>query len=161
MVPAGTYCGTKWYQIKSIRSSGSGAWRRPTEWGPSTSRRFGALHWTSTRVASPQSSGERLLFHPEVTMTHNSYEMEGQDGRVSAVLNQLPAEIAPSQLTTLDQFHAGGAESVERLLSLGGVGPGQIVVDLGSGLGGPARLAPTLGAKVIGVDRTAAFVALA
>ena len=94
-------------------------------------------------------------------MTHNSYEMEGQDGRVSVVLGQLPAEIAPSQLTALDQFHAGGAESVERLLSLGGVGPGQIVVDLGSGLGGPARLAPTLGAKVIGVDRTAAFVALA
>ena len=94
-------------------------------------------------------------------MTHNSYEMEGQDGRVSAVLGQLPAEIAPSQLTTLDQFHAGGAESVERLLSLGGVGPGKVVVDLGSGLGGPARLAATLGAKVIGVDRTAAFVALA
>ena len=94
-------------------------------------------------------------------MTHNSYEMEGQDGRVSAVLGQLPAEIAPSQLTNLDQFHAGGAESVERLLSLGGVGPGKVVVDLGSGLGGPARLAATLGAKVIGVDRTAAFVALA
>src|SRR5215831_16080527 len=78
----------------------------------------GPLHWTSTRVASPQSSGRAFAFHPEVTMTHNSYEMEGQDGRVSTVLGQLPAEIAPSQLTALDQFHAGGAESVERLLSL-------------------------------------------
>src|SRR5215472_4750560 len=116
----------------------------------------GPLHWTSRRVASPQSSGERLLFHPEVTMTHNSYEMEVQDGRVSAVLDQLPAENAHSQLTVLDQLHAGGAESVERLLSLGGVGPGQIVVDLESSLGGPARLAATLGAKVIGVDRIAA-----
>src|SRR5262245_40953241 len=99
MVPPGTYSGTIWYQIKSIGLCGSGAWRRPAEWGPSTSRRFGGLHWTSTRVASPWSSGERLPFHPEVTMTHNSYEMEGQDGRVSAVLAQLSAELAPSQLT--------------------------------------------------------------
>ena len=57
-------------------------------------------------------------------MTHNSYEMEGQDGRVSAVLGQLPAEIAPSQLTTLDQFHAGlvsalDAEREHRARALG------------------------------------------
>src|SRR5262249_61034066 len=47
------------------------------------------------------------------------------------------------------------------LLWWGGVGPDPVVVDLGSGLGGPARLAATRGAKVIGVDQTAAFVALA
>src|SRR5215470_15825034 len=94
-------------------------------------------------------------------MPHNSYEMEGQDARIGAVLGQLPAVLAPPSLAALDQFHAGGAEPVERLLSLGGVGPGQTVVDLGSGLGGPARLAAARGARVIGVDRTAAFVALA
>jgi ubiquinone/menaquinone biosynthesis C-methylase UbiE len=94
-------------------------------------------------------------------MRNNAYEMEGQDARVAALLSQLPAELAPASLVALDQFHAGGAEPVERLLSLGGVGPAQVVVDLGSGLGGPARLAATRGAKVIGVDQTAAFVALA
>ena len=94
-------------------------------------------------------------------MRHNSYEMEGIDIRVSAVLSQLPAELAPASLAALDQFHAGGAEPVERLMSSGGVGPGMVVVDLGSGLGGPARFAATRGAKVIGVDQSAAFVALA
>jgi len=94
-------------------------------------------------------------------MGHSSYEIEELDARVSAVLSELPAELAPASLTPLDQFHAGGAEPVERLLSLGAVGPEMVVVDLGSGLGGPARLAATRGAKVIGVDQTAAFVALA
>jgi SAM-dependent methyltransferase len=94
-------------------------------------------------------------------MRHNSYEMEGIDVQISAVLSQLPAKLAPPSLAALDQFHAGGAEPVERLLSLGGVGPEMVVVDLGSGLGGPARLAARRGAKVIGVDQTAAFVALA
>jgi SAM-dependent methyltransferase len=94
-------------------------------------------------------------------MGHTSYETEGLDGRVGAVLSQLPAELTPTSLAALDQFHAGGAEPVERLLSLGGVGPDMVVVDLGSGLGGPARLAATRGAKVIGVDQTAPFVALA
>src|SRR5262249_8608785 len=93
-------------------------------------------------------------------MRHTSYETEGQDVRVSDVLSQLPAELAPPSLAALDQFHAGGAEPVERL-PWGGVGPDTVVVDLGSGLGGPARLAATRGAKVIGVDQTAAFVALA
>ena len=94
-------------------------------------------------------------------MRHTSYETEGQDVRVSAVLSQLPAELTPPSLAALDQFHAGGAEPVERLMSSGGVGPGMVVVDLGSGLGGPARFAATRGAKVIGVDQSAAFVALA
>jgi len=94
-------------------------------------------------------------------MHHNPYEMEGMDVRISAVLSQLPADLAPASLTPLDQFHAGGAEPVERLLSLGGVGRDMVVADLGSGLGGPARLAARRGAKVIGVDQTAAFVALA
>jgi sarcosine/dimethylglycine N-methyltransferase len=77
------------------------------------------------------------------------------------VLDQLPSHLNPTMLAGLDQFHAGGIEPVERLLRLGGVGPGMTVVDLGSGLGGPARLAASLGATVIGVDRNPTFVELA
>src|SRR5262249_8985258 len=94
-------------------------------------------------------------------MRHTSYETEGQDVRVSDVSSQLPAKLAPPSLAALDQFHAGGAEPVERLLSSGGVGPDMLVVDLGSGLGGPARLAATRGAEGVGVGQTPAFGALA
>jgi len=77
------------------------------------------------------------------------------------LLDQLPSPLDPSMLAALDQFHAGGIEPVERLLRLGGVGPGMTVVDLGSGLGGPARLATSSGATVIGIDRNPTFVELA
>jgi sarcosine/dimethylglycine N-methyltransferase len=61
----------------------------------------------------------------------------------------------------MDQFHAGGVEPVQRLLELGNVGPGMSLIDLGSGFGGPARLAASRGATVIGIDLNPAHVELA
>src|SRR5262249_4739239 len=93
-------------------------------------------------------------------MLHNSYEMDAHDLRVAAVLNQLSDDLAPASLAALDQFHAGGAGAADRLLSAGRLGSGQTVADLGCCLGGPARRAARRSAKVIGIDQTAAFVAL-
>jgi len=59
----------------------------------------------------------------------------------------------------LDQFHAGGREAVDRLLPGLGLTPAMTVLDVGSGLGGPARqVALSTGCRVVGVDITAAYV---
>jgi sarcosine/dimethylglycine N-methyltransferase len=63
------------------------------------------------------------------------------------------------QLDVLDQYHAGGAEAVDRLLPTLGLAPGQTVLDVGSGLGGPARqVARATGCAVVGVDITSSYV---
>jgi len=71
-----------------------------------------------------------------------------------------PAEgWTPEALAALDQFHAGGDEAVDRLAATLAVGPGDRVLDVGSGLGGPARhLAASTGCQVVGVDITGAYV---
>ena len=67
--------------------------------------------------------------------------------------------LAQPQRDHLDQFHAGGPEAVERLLPGLGLTPAMTVLDVGSGLGGPARqVARSAGCRVVGVDITAAYV---
>ncbi len=92
---------------------------------------------------------------------NDAYEDENLAARGRALLDQLPDQLEPAGLIGIDQFHAGGIEPVQRLLHAGGVGEGMTVVDLGSGLGGPARLAAAMGATVIGIDQSPTFAALA
>jgi SAM-dependent methyltransferase len=62
-------------------------------------------------------------------------------------------------LQYLDQYHAGGSRAVERLLVTLRALPSDIVLDIGSGLGGPARqVAAASGCRVTGVDITEAYV---
>jgi sarcosine/dimethylglycine N-methyltransferase len=59
----------------------------------------------------------------------------------------------------LDQFHSGGPEAVDRLLPGLHLAAGMTVLDVGSGLGGPARqVARSTGSTVVGVDVTPAYV---
>lgn len=90
-----------------------------------------------------------------------AYESEHQAKRSRELLQELPAELNPTMLAGLDQFHAGGIDAVERLLRIGEVREGMTVVDLGAGLGGPARLAAAAGATVVGIDASPSFVELA
>ena len=58
-----------------------------------------------------------------------------------------------------DQYHSGGSEAVDRLLPSLQLAPGMTVLDIGSGLGGPARqIASNSGCTVVGIDITAAYV---
>ena len=64
-----------------------------------------------------------------------------------------------TQLDVLDQFHAGGAEAVDRLLPSLALTPSMTALDVGSGLGGPARqVARSSGCTVLGVDITPSYV---
>ena len=62
----------------------------------------------------------------------------------------------------LDHFHVGGAAATQRLAEKAGLAPGARVLDVGSGLGGPARqLADAQGWDVTGIDLTPGFCRVA
>jgi SAM-dependent methyltransferase len=67
--------------------------------------------------------------------------------------------ITPASLAGADQFHGGGIDATRGLARLGNLEPGTMVLDIGSGLGGPARvLASEFGCDVTGLDLTPEFV---
>jgi cyclopropane fatty-acyl-phospholipid synthase-like methyltransferase len=69
------------------------------------------------------------------------------------------AALTQEQWDQFDQFHAGGSEAVDRLLPSLHLAPGMTVLDVGCGLGGPARqVARNTGCTVVGVDVTPAYV---
>ncbi|WP_029138247.1 SAM-dependent methyltransferase [Nakamurella lactea] len=69
------------------------------------------------------------------------------------------ASLTQAQRDGIDQFHAGGTAAVDRLLPSLRLSPAMTVLDVGSGLGGPARqIARTTGCQVVGVDLAAGYV---
>ena len=68
-------------------------------------------------------------------------------------------QLTPQQLATLDQFHTRGLAATVELAKLAGITADMSVLDVGSGVGGPARfLAATYGCRVMGVDLSEPFV---
>ena len=67
--------------------------------------------------------------------------------------------LTPEQLANLDQFHTRGLAATVELAKLAGITARTSVLDVGSGVGGPARfLAATYGCRVMGVDLSEPFV---
>ena len=70
-----------------------------------------------------------------------------------------PDHVEPGVLAPVDEFHIGGAEATAALLDRLDVRPGMEVLDIGCGIGGPARaMARRSGAHVTGIDLTPDFV---
>jgi cyclopropane fatty-acyl-phospholipid synthase-like methyltransferase len=68
-------------------------------------------------------------------------------------------DLTLDDLARIDQLHTGGRGATRVLAELAGLLPGMKVLDIGSGLGGPARtLAAEYGCTVIGLDITEEFV---
>ena len=73
-----------------------------------------------------------------------------------------PERLERADLAPFDEFHGGGIASTRDLATFAGITPGLRVLDVGSGIGGPARtLAAEFGCTVTGVDLTREFVAAA
>lgn len=69
-----------------------------------------------------------------------------------------PARLTTTDLAAVDQFHAGGLAASRDLARLAGVRAGNRVLDLGGGIGGPARLlAAEFGCDVTVLDLTPSF----
>jgi ubiquinone/menaquinone biosynthesis C-methylase UbiE len=76
-----------------------------------------------------------------------------------AVFGPGDQRLLPRQLATLDQFHTRGHDATAELAKLAAITAGMSVLDVGSGVGGPARfLAATCGCRVTGVDLSEPFV---
>lgn len=77
-------------------------------------------------------------------------------------LGKDPAQLRPEDLAEVDELHIGGHPATVGFISQCGFAGPMRILDVGSGLGGPARaFALATGAHVTGIDLTAEFVAVA
>ncbi|MSQ55259.1 MAG: class I SAM-dependent methyltransferase, partial [Betaproteobacteria bacterium] len=73
-----------------------------------------------------------------------------------------PAHPSIDGLAPYDQFHGRGIEATEEIAAMLRVAPTDHLLDVGSGLGGPARyMARRFGCRVTGIDLTAEFCEVA
>jgi len=70
--------------------------------------------------------------------------------------------LSVDDLAAVDEFHVGGRVATTSFLDRLDLGPDVAVLDIGCGLGGPARLAAaTYGCAVTGIDLTASYIEVA
>ena len=99
------------------------------------------------------------------TLVQQHYATEGLSSRLDHALQLsglAEGHIDWHQLSLADQFHARGLEASKELALALGARPGDNVLDIGSGFGGPARfLAASYGCQVVGIDLTPEYVEIA
>jgi MPBQ/MSBQ methyltransferase len=103
-----------------------------------------------------------------VSSSHAISRYWSRDGLDIAILDALVASgkdlerLTVDDLAPLDQFHGGGKGATVRLARLAKLATGLRVLDVGGGLGGPARtLAVEFGCQVTSIDLTEAYVRVA
>src|SRR5204863_7362337 len=93
------------------------------------------------------------------------YGSAGIAERVLAALREAKgpdAPVTPDALAPFDHFHGRGVAATQEIAAQLALQTGERVLDIGSGIGGPARwFAATYGVHVTGVDLTPAFCAAA
>ncbi len=73
-----------------------------------------------------------------------------------------PDNLTPEDLVPLEHLHGRGADATRELLDILAPGPETHLLDIGSGIGGPARMAAyAYGARVTGIDLTQEFCEVA
>jgi sarcosine/dimethylglycine N-methyltransferase len=90
------------------------------------------------------------------------YGASGLTERLKVALGALGPQhqrLTPEQLGALDQFHTRGLAATAELARFAGITAATSVLDVGAGIGGPARfLAATYGCRVTGIDLSEPFV---
>jgi len=90
------------------------------------------------------------------------YRATGLTERLKSALSALGTEdqrLSPQQLAALDQFHTRGLAATTEFARLAGITADMSVLDVGSGIGGPARfIAAACGCRVTGIDLSEPFV---
>jgi cyclopropane fatty-acyl-phospholipid synthase-like methyltransferase len=113
---------------------------------------------------SPAPSSGRcnfqLMAQPESDGNNASMKAMKLYDRVERIHNELAlidvddaAPLTVEQLTPFDNYHYFGTEAVDEAIVALGLRPGMRVLDIGSGIGGPARyMAATSGARVTALE---------
>lgn len=99
----------------------------------------------------------------DTARVNEHYTHQSPVERVMEAVNRRFGGNAPTwkDLAPLDQFHVGGADETIRLARIVGIESGHKVLDVGSGLGGPARcISATTGCSITGVDLNPNYVEL-
>lgn len=79
-----------------------------------------------------------------------------------AAAGKNPDAPGADELAPLDEFHIGGRPATVELAARLGLAPAMRVIDIGCGLGGTSRhLAKEFGCRVVGIDLSAEYVAVA
>lgn len=82
---------------------------------------------------------------------NDHYGSEDLAGRIRTALG--PGSVTRAALENLDEFHTRGIQATREIAELAGLEPGMRLLDLGCGLGGPARtFADEFGCVVDGVE---------
>ena len=96
----------------------------------------------------------------DVARTH--YEAAGLTAKIHDALARIAPEdqrLTVTDLAAMDQFHTRGLQATTELTALTPIDAATRVLDLGCGVGGPARyLAATFGCHVTGVDLSESFI---
>ncbi|MER8659669.1 methyltransferase domain-containing protein [Mesorhizobium sp. M1148] len=93
------------------------------------------------------------------------YDVSDLEQHILAVVADTGVEIAhlrAGDLEAVDEFHIGGIAATRELIGQMGLKPRARLLDIGSGVGGPARFAANnAGADVTGIDLTQSYVDIA
>jgi sarcosine/dimethylglycine N-methyltransferase len=97
-----------------------------------------------------------------VTRHYGSVGIADQVLSALRAANGPEARITPETLAPFDHFHGRGLAATQEIAARLAPSPGERLLDIGSGIGGPARwIAATFGVEVTGVDLTPEFCAAA
>src|SRR5262245_16699639 len=119
---------------------------------------------TAQERPSARQGGGFTMSDPAVEI-ENHYGRGGLMDRILAVLRDAGKDLdnlSIDDLAPIDEFHSRRRQATRDLAGMLAPKAADHVLDIGSGLGGPARyLARVCGCQVTGVDLTAEFVATA